>query len=192
MSWHYNARDTKYSHSILKKFNISTKDFKSQRFGFLEEFYCKIIKNIKIIYPLNFHNYDKNRARKILEEEFNWKYYGSKHGESRYTKFIQKYYLVKKHGIDYRKATLSSEICLNRIKRDDALKILEDPPYFQGEFDEEIEFIAKKLEIDKEFLISIIDDKPKWFWDYKNNKKVLHFFYNMYRRLYGLKKTSNH
>lgn len=192
MSWHYNARDTLYSHSILRAFGSSPKEFKTQRFGFLEEFYCKFIRNIKIIYPLNYHEYDKNKARKMLEDKYGWQYYGSKHGESRYTKFIQKYYLVKKHGIDYRKATFSSEICLRKISRDDAIKILKISPYKEGEFEDEKIYIAKKLSINNQELEDIINSDPKWFWNYKNNLRVLHFFYDLYRKIYRLPKTSNH
>jgi hypothetical protein len=192
MSWHYNARDSLYSHSILKQFGSSPKEFKTQRFGFIQEFYCKIIRNIKILYPLNYHNYDKNLARIELEKKYGWKYYGSKHGESRYTKFIQKYYMVKKHGIDYRKATFSSEICLNKVSRQDALNALKVPPYKEDEFKDEKIFIAKKLSISTSELEEIVNLEPKWFWDYKNNMKALHFFYDLYRRIYRLPKTSNH
>ena len=51
---------------------------------------------------LNERNYgslaglNKDDARKILEESYGWTFYGSKHGESRYTKFIQKYYKKRK------------------------------------------------------------------------------------------------
>ena len=144
------------------------------------------------MYPLNYINFNKDDARKILEESYGWTFYGSKHGESRYTKFIQKYYLVKKHGIDYRRATLSSEICLNKISRADAMQILKLPPFQEEEFAEELEYISKKLSIELSELTDIIEQPPKWFFDYKNNMSLLHKLYNTYRFIYGQKKTSNH
>lgn len=192
MSWHYNSRDTIYSHDILKKFNTPKKYFNSQRFGFFEESYCRFIKRIKTYYPLNYIDYDKSKAREILENDYGWEFYGTKHGESRYTKFIQKFYMVYKHGIDYRRATLSSEICLGRISRSEALKELSQPAFQDGEFDDEIIFIAKKLNIDKSKLIEIINYEPKWFWNYRNNMKFLHSFYDLYRWMNNTPKTSNH
>ncbi|MDA9365025.1 N-acetyl sugar amidotransferase [Gammaproteobacteria bacterium] len=192
MSWHYNCRDTKYSHEILKQHGSSKRDFSSQKFGFASEFYCKIIKNIKYLYPLNYTDFNKQEAQKNLENNYDWKFYGSKHGESRYTKFIQRYYLIKKHGIDYRRATFSSEICLKKISREQALATLEIPAYSEEEFAQELEYIAKKLSISKDDLVSIINAEPKWFFDYKNNMFFLHKLYDFYRLLYGQKKTSNH
>ena len=100
--------------------------------------------------------------------------------------------MVKKHGIDYRRATFSSEICLNKVSRDIALKALDESPYFENEFEKEIDFIAKKLSITRNELEEIINSPPKWFWDYRNNLRTLHFFYDLYRAIYNLPKTSNH
>ncbi|MDB4042754.1 N-acetyl sugar amidotransferase [Gammaproteobacteria bacterium] len=190
-SWHYNARDTKYSHAILRHANIPIKLFKSQRFGFIDEFYAKIIRRIKTVYPLNHISYDKNHARLMLEQEYDWKYYGSKHGESKYTKFIQTYLLVKRHGIDYRRATLSSEICTDKISREEALKILENTPYQESEVDEQIIYIAKKLKISKKELLDIINLAPRWYFNFPNNIKNLGRMYDLYRFLLGKEKTSN-
>jgi len=192
MSWHYNCRDTKYSHEILRQYGAPKEAFSTQKFGFLDEFYCKIIRNIKYLYPLNFTKFNKDEARRDLEKNYGWTFYGSKHGESRYTKFIQKYYLPKKHGIDYRRATLSSEICLNKISRSDALEVLNEPPFVEEEFLEELEYISKKLSIDLQELIDIVDQPPKWFFHYKNNMKLLHILYDAYRFIYRQKKVSNH
>ena len=192
MSWHYNSRDTVYSHDILNRFDVPTKYFNSQRFGFIEETYCRLIKGIKTFYPLNYIDYNKNVARQILEKDYGWEFYGTKHGESRYTKFIQKFYMVHKHGIDYRRATLSSEICLNKTSRSNALEELNKPPFQVGEFDEEISYISKKLSINEEEFRNIINSEPKWFWNYKNNMKLLHFFYDLYRWAVNSPKTSNH
>lgn len=192
MSWHYNCRDTSYTYDVLKKNGGNKKDFSSQKFGFIDEVYCKIIKNIKILYPLNYYDYNKELAKKELEQDFGWTYYGSKHGESKYTKFIQRYYLVKKHGIDYRRATLSSEICLGKVKREEALEILKQPYYEGDNINEEMEFISKKLSIDLTELDEILNSEARWFYDYKNSMNFLHFFYDLYRKIYGKAKTSNH
>ena len=102
-TWHYNARDIKYSYAILDAANCPREYFATQKYGILEETYYKVIRGIKTLYPLNHIRYSRHEAREMLERDYGWKYYGSKHGESGYTKFIQTFYLFVKHGIDYRR-----------------------------------------------------------------------------------------
>jgi N-acetyl sugar amidotransferase len=191
VTWHYNARDIRYSHAILDSQHCPRKYFATQRYGVREEVYYKIIRGIKTLYPLNFMHYDRHSAREMLQKNHGWKYYGSKHGESGYTKFIQTFYLFVKHGIDYRRATFSSEILLGKISRDEALAVLETPPFSQEAYEQEIEYIAKKLTIPRAELEAIIATPPKYFFDYPNNHKALVMLYDLYRKLTGRRKASN-
>ena len=190
-SWHYNARDTKYSHAILEHSKCPRKLFRSQKFGFIDEVYAKFFRRIKTVYPLNYTVYSKEHARIELEQNYAWQYYGSKHGESRFTKFIQTYYLVVKHGIDYRRATLSSEICQNLVRREQALELLCPLPYNYRDVELEIKYIAKKLAISVEDLTQIIEAPPKWYFDYSNSIKLLGKAYDLYRYLSGKEKTTS-
>ena len=191
LSWHYNARDTKYSHAILKAGNCPTRLYRTQKFGFLDELYFKFARGIRTVYPLNYFLYDKTNARAELESLYDWKYYGSKHGESRFTRFVQSYYLPVKHGIDYRRATLSSEICLGRVERSQALDQLRTPPFNRSEVDSEISYIAKKLALSVGELREIIAAPPRWYFDFPNNAKMLGSAYDLYRYLVGKEKTTS-
>lgn len=191
VSWHYNSRDLRYAYSILEEGGVSKKLFSEIRFGFFFELYHRMIKSIKTVYPLNYLSYDKDDARKKLERHYNWKYYGSKHGESRFTKFIQNYYLFVKHGIDYRRATTASELCSGKVDRDSAIARLEGLPYSEIDLDGEINYISKKLLLNRDEFESIILNPPKWYFDYPNNKKILGIAYDTYRLVYGKQKTSN-
>jgi N-acetyl sugar amidotransferase len=190
-SWHYNARDTKYTHSVLKHSNCSRKFFRSQKFGFLDEIYTRFFRRIKTVYPLNYTLYNKEDARVELESKYGWRYYGSKHGESRYTRFIQSYYLFVKHAIDYRRATFSAEICQNSISREVALHLLSELPYEAKEVISDISYISKKLAITTDELTQLIDKPPKWYFDYSNNNIVLGKVYDLYRFLKGKQKTTS-
>ena len=190
-SWHYNARDMRYSNAILKAGNCPRRHFATQRYGLREEFYFKILRGIRTVYPLNFMKFDKDAERAILERDFGWEYYGSKHGESRFTKFIQNYYLFVKHGIDYRRATSSSELCFGKIDRAAALARLEPLPYAEMDVEAELDYLAKKLSIERTELEQIIAAPAKWYFDYPNNRKWLGRVYDAYRLLYGKKKRSN-
>jgi N-acetyl sugar amidotransferase len=181
-SWHYDAKDIKYLHSIHKKFG--TKKLKKfPTFGFLNEFYYKYIKGIRIIYPLNLVPYNKKDTIQLLVKELDWTNYGGKHHESIYTKFIQSYVLPEKFGIDYRKATFSTQICAGEMSRDEAINELLKKPYNPVLVQEEKEYVSKKLGITLEDLNKIISSPAKSFKDYPNNKKLLEFIYNVYRKL---------
>ena len=145
--------------------------------------YYKLVKGIRMIYPLNYVPYNKNDAMKVLEQELDWKNYGGKHHESLYTKFVQSYLLPEKFNIDYRRATFSTQICAGEITREEALEVLKKKPYDPQTVDEEKEYVSKKLSISVEELNRILNSPPKTYRDYPNNKRVLEFIYKMYRKI---------
>jgi N-acetyl sugar amidotransferase len=182
--WHYNAKDTKYFNYIQRTFG--TKGVrKFPNFGFSTEMYYKFLKGIKIIYLLNYVDYNKEHAMNILQEELGWRYYGGKHHESHFTKFVQSYLLPKKFDLDYRKATLSSQICAGEITREEALKALKEPMFNVEDMSREKEYIAKKLSISKEELNKIIELPGKYYYEYPNDEKKLNFIYNTYRKYFS-------
>lgn len=189
-SWHYNAKDLKYFNYIVYKFGpLKLKSFPT--FGFLKEFYYKVFKGIKTIYLLNYVPYNKSTSKEMLKNELDWRDYGGKHHESKYTAFIQSYYLFEKFGIDYRRATFSAQICTGELKREQALQLLETKPYNKEKVDLDIIYIAEKLEITVAEMNSIINAAPKWYWNYPNSEKKLSFIYNTYRKLYKKEKLAN-
>jgi N-acetyl sugar amidotransferase len=186
-SWHYDVRDLKYFNYIQKTFG--TRRLRTfPTFGYKKEIFYKLIRGIRMLYPLNFVPFVKEDATELLSQKFGWKPYGGKHHESRYTKFVQAYYLYEKFGIDYRRATLSTQICTGAIPRESALEQLKCSPYDLGKIEEDKLYIAKKLGIVKDELNSIINLPPKWYWDYPNDDKKLEFIYDAYRTLFKKEK----
>jgi N-acetyl sugar amidotransferase len=182
-AWHYNAKDLTYFNHIHRKFGKrKTKEFPT--FGFLREMYYKLFKGIKMIYLLNYVPYVKDEAIELLKKELDWKYYGGKHYESVYTGFIQSYYLYKKFGIDYRRATFASQVCIGEVEREAALEALKTLPYKEEKVQEEKKYIAKKLGISIEEFEKIIDLEPHYYFDYPNDEKRLNLIYNTYRKLF--------
>ena len=190
-SWHYNAKDTRYFNYIVSKFGGPKKIKNFPIFGYLQETYYKIAKGMKIVYLLNYVPYAKKEAMELLEKELDWKFYGGKHYESKFTGHIQSYYLYKKFGIDYRRATFSSQICTGEVNREEALDILKSLPYKEETALQEMEYLAKKLEITFEELQQIYDLPPRYYWDYPNDEKKLRLIYNTYRRLYKREKLGS-
>lgn len=182
--WHYNAKDTRYFNYIQKTFG--TKEArKFPNFGFQTEMYYKLIKGIKIIYLLNYVNYNKADAMKLLQEELGWKNYGGKHHESRFTKFVQSYLLPKKFDLDYRKATFSSQICAGEMTREQAVEKLKEPIYDEQDMEREKEYIAKKLGISKAELNRIVELPGKYYNEYPNDEKRLNFIYKTYKKYFS-------
>jgi len=186
-SWHYDVRDLKYFNYIQRTFG--TRPLKSfPTFGYKREIFYKVVKGMRMAYPLNHVRFVKDEAIQLLREKFDWRPYGGKHYESTYTKFIQSYYLYEKFKIDYRRATFSTQICVGEIDRHQAVEQLKCRPYKAEEIAETKYYIAKKLGIDREELERIIQLPPKWYWDYPNDERRLSFIYNAYRKLFKREK----
>ena len=86
--------------------------------------YLPYIKNIKVIKPLDYINYNKKDAVEELKNIYGWQPYAQKHFESRFTQFYEKYWLYERFGFDTRKVQLSSLILTDQISRDEALEVL--------------------------------------------------------------------
>jgi N-acetyl sugar amidotransferase len=186
-SWHYDVKDLKYFNHIIRTFGRrSIRKFPT--FGYKREMYYKLARGIRMIYPLNYMPFLKADAIRLLEEKFDWRAYGGKHHESRYTKFIQSYYLFEKFGIDYRRATLSSQICAGEVTREEAIKKLKLKPYDPIEIETDMKYIAKKLAVTDKELDEILKLPAKWYWNYPNAKRKLEFIYDTYRAIFRKEK----
>lgn len=180
--WHYDCRDYRYIKSIHNKFgNIPINNFPV--FDYKKEIYYKFVKKIKIIYLLNYLDYNPIKVVEELTRKYNFISYNQKHSDSVYTEFIQKILLPSKFNIDYRKATLSSKIVFEITTRKEALNILAKPIIDDKRKEELISIVSSKFQIRKEELLEWIQKTPKTFESYSNNKLFLSLLYKGYRML---------
>jgi hypothetical protein len=140
---------------------------------------------------LNYVDYNNKTAVQFLKNEIDWKDYGGKHHESHFTKFIQSYLLPKKFNIDYRRARLSSLICMNEISREEALNELEKPLYNEQEVASQKQYIAKKIGISIEEMQEIVDLPGKYYYMYPNDEKKLTFLYKLYKKYFTFNNMYN-
>lgn len=188
--WHYNAKDLRYFKHICRQFGpVALRTFPT--FGLIKEAYYKLFRGIKMVYFLNYIPFEKVKSVELLSAELDWKDYGGKHYESKFTGFIQSYYLQNKFNIDYRRATLSSQICAGSIKREDALETIKQIPYSEANIINEKIYIAKKLGFSMIEFDEILNKSGKWYYTYPNNDSRLQFFYNLYRRLFKKEKLAS-
>jgi len=123
---------------------------------------------------------------KTLETELDWKYYGGKHYESKYTGFVQSYIQPVKFNVDYRKATFSTQICAGTMTRDEAVKELEKTSYNIDTVEQEMEYIAKKFRITLQEFKALLDTPPVSYKEYPNDEKRLTFIYDTYKKIKGI------
>jgi len=164
-TWSYGHMDWKYIKNIHKRFG-KVKLNSCYHYTMFDYMKYRIFKNIKTIPILNYINYNKEEAKKIIKKELDWEDYGLKHYESIYTRFVQAYILPKKFNIDKRKAHLSSLICSGQITREEALKEMGKDVYPFENLEEDKQFVSDKLEISEKEFNQLLSLPPKSFLDY--------------------------
>lgn len=176
-NWVYNSNDLTHLLDIHSKFG-SVKLKKYPRLSMFKRWTYRYFYNIKSHRFLNLISYDKEQIKAIISEKLNWKDYGGKHFESRFTKFFQSYYLPEKFGFDKRKAHLSNLIISNQITRHEALDELIIPIYHNNDLLEDKEYICKKLDISIDDWEAIMLLPLRKHSDFK--KETSTFFYRFY------------
>jgi N-acetyl sugar amidotransferase len=163
--WSYGHRDWKYIKSVHKRFSSKKlNDF--PHLGLLGLNYHVRIKKTRFVSILDYLDYDKEKAKKILIKELCWKDYGGKHNESLITKFHINYILPTKFGNDKRRAHLSSLIMAGQISRHQALIELEKPQYEEEQMHTDKEYVLKKLGFSESEFDKIMASPSKTYWDY--------------------------
>jgi N-acetyl sugar amidotransferase len=162
-AWSTGHFDWKYIQSVHRQFGkVQLKSY-PHRTLLQEEFY-RLRQNWFDI--LNYVDYIKSDAIKVLEKELGWQYYGGKHFESIYTRFFQGYILPVKFGYDKRRGHLSSLICSGEITRQDALAELSKPTYAPALQEADREYVVKKLGLTDDEFQTILDLPRKTIYDY--------------------------
>jgi len=135
---------------------------------FKYKLYYTYIKGIRVVTPLNYVPYIKENAIQELTDRFGWQRYAQKHHESRFTRFVECYWLPRKFGYERRKAHLSSLVLTNQITRKEALERVAKPELDEKIMIQEFEYVAKKLDLTVSELQELFEGKNKNYRDYKN------------------------
>lgn len=163
----HNAADKTHIKAISKMYGEKGID-KLPLISYMERYITnKYINNIKILLPLNLIDYNREKAINELIEFCDFNYYGGKHYESVFTRFVQSYYLPKKFNVDKRTSHLSSLILSGQLTREEALKELEKPLYNDEEMDKDIEYILHCLDMKREDFNKIMKEPPRKHKEYK-------------------------
>lgn len=161
--------DFKVINYIHKKFGTIKKLESYPNLSNIDLFKYEFLLGIKMVKPLYFIDYDKEKAKKLVTEKYGWKDYGGHHHESIFTRFIIGYWLPVKFNADKRKITFSAQVRSGLRTREQALKELKELPYSQKQMDLDMEYVIKKLGFTKEEFENIMKSENKTFRDFPSS-----------------------
>ena len=170
-SWVYGHWDWPYVKAVQKQFS-GRKLRTYPHFTYPYLFYVHVMRAVRSVSILNYVDYEKPKAMEVLQKELGWQYYGGKHYESVYTRFMQGYILPKKFGVDKRYGHLSDLIRAGQMTREEALSELASPPYPAELFTKDYAFVLKKFGMTDEQFQEIMQAPVKTFRDYPNTERM--------------------
>lgn len=168
LEWLYYGTDMAQIRDIRRQFG--TNDLKTYPFSSVlrHKIYLRYIRGIHVVKLLNLMPYTKELAKKTLADVYGWEAYPQKHFESRFTKFYEGYWLPTKFGFDTRRVQFSSLILTGQMTRDEAIKEMAKLSYDPQTIHDDIDFVASKLGITSEELMSYHALPNKSYRDYDN------------------------
>jgi N-acetyl sugar amidotransferase len=167
-AWGYDAGDPANLRAIHKAYGTVKLKTYPIRSDISRLFIDPYLRGMRVHRPLEYVEYNKADAKKLLIEELGWRDYGGKHYESRFTKFFQAHYLPTKFGYDKRKAHLASLVASGQMTREQALLELREPLYDPVELQEDLAYFCKKMGISRDEYERIMQEPPHSYADYKN------------------------
>ncbi len=172
LEWLYYGTDMAQINDIRRRY--CTRDLKDFPFSsvLFHKVYLRYIRQVRVVKPLNLLPYIKSDAEQVLAKAYGWRAYPQKHFESRFTKFIEGYWLPTRFGFDTRRVQFSSLILTGQMSRSDAIDRLSRPSFSESEIESEFEYISRKLGISVGELTAYHKMPLKSYRDYKNHSSL--------------------
>lgn len=170
----YRAFDLVNMNDIFRKFGQGSID-KLPVLSTVQKFADTVFLGIESPRPLNYVDYNRDRAFAELKEFCGFEYYGRKHLENILTAFIQLVWFPQKFGVDKRTSHLSSMIVSGQMTREEALKQLEEPMYDQEQMKDYIHIIKEKLNMTDEEFEQLMQVTPHQHTEYKVEMKTVSY-----------------
>jgi N-acetyl sugar amidotransferase len=183
LEWHYHASDLRQLKDIHSNFGTIPLATFPKADIFKYKLYYRYLKGVRVIKPLNYIYYNKESAMQTLVDKFGWQRYAHKHYESRFTRFYEGYWLPNKFGYDKRRAHFSSVILTGQMNRVEALDKISRPGYDENIMKQDFEYVAKKLDMTNDELMSLMKGENKTYRNYKSNMRIINFATQILRLL---------
>lgn len=173
--------DGTYMKDVIKKYcSIPIKKYTFTS-GIKHKVVIPYLYGVKTLKPLNFVPVTRQQMIDVLGAEYGYVPYGQKHFEDLITKFLEGWWQPTRFGHDIRRAQLSSLVVTGQMSREEALKILEQPPLTEEESRNLFKEVANRLEITEEELMAL-HKMPACTEKFKSQEKL----YNMGIRLFEI------
>ncbi len=173
LEWHYHASDLRQLKDIHHQFGTRPLTTFPTADIFTYKLYYRYVKGVRVVKPLNYVPYIKDKAMQEMVDRFGWQRYAHKHYESRFTRFYEGYWLPVKFGYDKRRAHFSSLILTKQMTRNEALRRIAEPAYDEETVAQDFEYVATKLDLSVGELRSIMNGPNKSYRDYKNSMGLI-------------------
>lgn len=174
-AWGFDSGDLRHLRDVHRRFGTGQLKQYPTLSPFDRYIRYKYLQPVRAVRLLQYIDYQKAEAQRVIADRVGWRDYGGKHYESRFTRFFQAYYLPKKFGIDKRRAHLSNLILSNQISRQRALDELRRPLYEPGRLEEDIAFVLKKLRLSREEFELIMETKPRSHSEFDTDERIAWF-----------------
>jgi N-acetyl sugar amidotransferase len=135
--------------------------------------YYTYVHGMMVVKPLDLVRYRKADAEALLAEKFGWEKFQHKHHESRFTRFVEDFWLPRKFGYDRRRAHFSSLIMTGQMTRENALDRVRRPELDEHFAAQEFNYVANKLDLSTDELRAIFLAKNRNCDDYRNKRWVI-------------------
>ena len=165
----YDAFDTAHIRDIHRRFGEGPIDRLPMITLFQKGVTDRFIHSVKALRPLNYIDYNRERAIGELADFCGFQYYGSKHLENTLTLFTQLYWFYNKFGVDKRKSHLSSMIVSGQMAREEALRILAEPLYDEDAMRKVIDGVLAAIGMGRDEFSRIMSDPPRKHTDYRTS-----------------------
>jgi N-acetyl sugar amidotransferase len=126
------------------------------------------VARIQKIRPFWYIDYNKEDAKRFLEKEYDWKYYGGHHLENRMTAYFHGVYAPKKFESDFRNNTLSALARSGVISRSEAWEEYNTPPKVELGL---VEYFKKRLNVSDDEYERVMAEAPKSWREFPTYKK---------------------
>ena len=179
LGWVY--MDGKYIQSVHRQFGkLPMKTFPN--LWLHKQLQWMLFSRIKKIRPLYYMDYDKEAAKKLLNEKYGWQWYGGHHLENRFTAFAHSYFFPRRWDMDFRIAGYSAYCRNGWMTREEALRLMSEPPHLEPGL---LDFLKKRLGFSDSDFEGLMTMPKKTYKDYVTYKKTFEkmrpFFWIMYK-----------
>lgn len=176
LGWSY--MDGRYIASVHRQFG-RTKMKTYPNMSIFQFIQWTSVRGIRRTRPLYNLTYNKEDAKKLLAEEYGWKWYGGHHLENRYTSFLYLYVFPQRGTHDLRQLGTAALTRSGQLSREEGLASLDEKVVCPTEL---LDLVKKRFGMTDDDLHAAIHQAPKTWHDFPNYKRT----FEMLRPLFAV------